>query len=87
MYYLIDTYLQYKTPELALFLLFIDIDREEEIIDQSTPTLGVTELGPRLEKLWSYSCGATKARNVSCVTWNKRNPVSICEPLSDEKFF
>jgi len=29
--------------------------------------------GPSLEKLWAYSSNLTKDRNVSCITWNKRN--------------
>lgn len=29
--------------------------------------------GPSLEKLWSYTSNLTKDRNVSCITWNKKN--------------
>ncbi|CAF0853290.1 unnamed protein product [Brachionus calyciflorus] len=29
--------------------------------------------GPSLEKLWTYSCGLTRDRNVSCMVWNKKN--------------
>lgn len=31
--------------------------------------------GPTLEKLWTYSSPLTKDRNVSCIAWNKKNPV------------
>ena len=37
----------------------------------------LAQLGPNLHKLWSYSCNLTKGRNVSCMAWNKLNPVSI----------
>lgn len=30
--------------------------------------------GLSLEKLWTYTSALTKERNVSCVTWNRRNP-------------
>jgi WD40 repeat protein len=26
-----------------------------------------------LEKLWSYNCVLTRDRNVSCITWNRKN--------------
>lgn len=26
-----------------------------------------------LDKLWTYTCGLCKDRNVSCVTWNRKN--------------
>ena len=29
--------------------------------------------GLSLEKLWIYTCSLTRDRNVSCMTWNKKN--------------
>ena len=36
------------------------------------------DFGPNLERLWEYKCPLTKGRNVSCIAWNKENPVSAC---------
>lgn len=30
---------------------------------------------PFMEALWSYGCNLTKGNNVSCMAWNKLNPV------------
>ncbi|XP_061431660.1 LOW QUALITY PROTEIN: dynein axonemal intermediate chain 4 [Lethenteron reissneri] len=30
--------------------------------------------GPFLQRLWAFSCGLTKGRNVSCLAWNRLNP-------------
>ena len=35
------------------------------------------EVGPSVDRLWTYQCPLTKGRNVSCMAWNKDNPVSI----------
>ena len=37
----------------------------------------VSDLGPNLDRLWSYQCSTTRGRNVSCIGWNAANPVSI----------
>ena len=34
------------------------------------------EVGPSVDRLWTYQCPITKGRNVSCMTWNRSNPVS-----------
>ena len=34
------------------------------------------EVGPAVDRLWTYQCPITKGRNVSCMTWNRSNPVS-----------
>ena len=34
-----------------------------------------TKIGPNLSRLWSYECSATKAFTVTCLAWNKQNPV------------
>lgn len=31
---------------------------------------------PYLESLWSYGCNLTQDNNVSCMAWNRMNPVS-----------
>ncbi|KAK3755597.1 hypothetical protein QZH41_017593, partial [Actinostola sp. cb2023] len=49
----------------------MDIDAEKEEEESTHVTLA--QLGPRLNKLWSYSCNLTKGRNVSCIAWNKLN--------------
>ena len=58
-----------------MLLLFTDIDAEKSE-DEEAASAVVTLLGPTLGKLWSYSCNLTKGRNVSCMAWNKLNPVS-----------
>lgn len=30
--------------------------------------------GISIEKLWTYQCTLTQGRNISCTTWNKKNP-------------
>ena len=63
---------------LHRIIFFLDIDQKEESEDKlSTPSVSLTELGPNLDKLWGYSCSITKGRNVSCVAWNRLNPVSV----------
>ncbi|XP_031569153.1 WD repeat-containing protein 78-like isoform X2 [Actinia tenebrosa] len=47
-----------------------DIDAEKE---EESASVTLAELGPRLNKLWSYSCSLTKGNNVSCMAWNKKN--------------
>ena len=34
-----------------------------------------TKIGPNLSRLWSYDCTATKSLSVTCLVWNKHNPV------------
>eukprot|EP00116_Pleurobrachia_bachei_P019202 sb/3479464/ len=31
-------------------------------------------LGPNIERLWTYGGSLTKSYNISCMTWNKKNP-------------
>ena len=56
----------------SAFLFFLDIDREASNLSQ----IAVSDMGPNLDRLWSYVCPLTKGRNVSCLAWNKSNPVS-----------
>lgn len=57
--------------------LSLDIDVEKSDGEEaSSAAATLAQLGPNLHKLWSYSCNLTKGRNVSCLAWNKLNPVS-----------
>ena len=57
--------------------LSLDIDVEKSDGEEaSSAAVTLAQLGPNLHKLWSYSCNLTKGRNVSCLAWNKLNPVS-----------
>lgn len=38
--------------------------------------MSIADMGPNIDRLWSYTCPMTKGRNVSSMTWNKLNPVS-----------
>ncbi|CAB3991989.1 Hypothetical predicted protein, partial [Paramuricea clavata] len=53
-----------------------DIDEkvEKDPDKLPSPVISLTELGPNLDKLWTYSCSMTKGRNVSCMAWNPQNP-------------
>ena len=55
-------------------MLLTDIDRAP---DTTGPPAAVQNMGPNLERLWTYNCQLTKGRNVSCMAWNTLNPVSI----------
>ena len=57
---------------VAASFLNSDIDREQSSLSQ----IAVSDMGPNLDRLWSYVCPLTKGRNVSCLAWNKSNPVS-----------
>ena len=37
----------------------------------------VVDAGPNLDRLWAYHCALTKDRNISCLAWNRVNPVSL----------
>lgn len=58
-------------PKQALYRGFKIITGETE--SQSNINL-IADMGPNLDRLWSYYCPLTKGRNVSCLTWNKSNP-------------
>lgn len=62
-------------------------EEEEEMAEEKEPSVSsslLLELGeavkeippPFLEPLWSYGCYLTKGNSVSCMAWNKLNPVS-----------
>lgn len=58
-------------------------EEEEEEKEPSVSSTLLLELSgaakeippPCLDALWSYGCDLTKGNNVSCMAWNKRNPV------------
>lgn len=58
-------------------LLFVELEKEMSANQQ----LSVSDMGPNFDRLWSYQCPLTKGRNVSSMSWNKLNPVSIFKIL------
>ncbi|KAI8774111.1 WD repeat-containing protein 78, partial [Biomphalaria glabrata] len=40
---------------------------------KATATVSVLDMGPNLDRLWSYTCHLTKDKNVSCMAWNRVN--------------
>ena len=63
-----------------------DIDREATPAPQQQQISAVEDIGPNFDRLWSYTCKATQTRNVSCLSWNKSNPVSIRLCTSHQNF-
>ncbi|XP_050403296.1 dynein axonemal intermediate chain 4 isoform X1 [Patella vulgata] len=60
-------------PKQALyrgFSVMTDIDKEVSNVS----TITGSDMGPNLDRLWSYTCPLTKGRNVSSMSWNKVNP-------------
>ena len=54
---------------------FSDIDSELSATPQQ---LAVSDgMGPNFDRLWAYTCKMTQGRNVSCLSWNRVNPVSV----------
>ena len=54
-------------------ILVTDIDQDATGAAQQ---LAVSDdIGPNFDRLWSYTCKGTQGRNVSCLSWNKSNPV------------
>ncbi|XP_005105983.1 WD repeat-containing protein 78 isoform X2 [Aplysia californica] len=41
--------------------------------EKSASTVSVQDMGPNLDRLWSYNCNLTRNKNVSCIAWNKSN--------------
>lgn len=60
------------TGPYLFFLPDIDVETPEAPVKQTM----VAAVGPNFDRLWAYSCGLTKGRNVSSLSWNKLNPVS-----------
>ena len=54
-----------------------DKDKEKKTVPNpaSTAVIPHHDLGPNLDRLWEFKCPLTKGRNVSCIAWNKENPV------------
>ena len=62
--------------------------KEPEGPKAPVPKRGIMEnLGPSLDRLWSYTCPLTKGHNICCIAWNKVNPVSQKSniPFSDSR--
>lgn len=35
-----------------------------------------SSLTPTLQHLWAFSCEITRGCNITCMAWNKKNPVT-----------
>lgn len=72
---------------IIIVILFCNTDIDEKVEKDPdklpSPVISLTELGPNLDKLWTYSCSMTKGRNVSCMAWNPQNPVSSFNPIQN----
>ncbi len=53
----------------------VDVEIEEKPKSRGAAAM-MSEVGPNLDRLWAYGCALTRGRNVSCIAWNKSNPVS-----------
>jgi len=63
-------------------LLAVDTDEsstpaagDKKLEEHNKVELVVTDVGPNLNRLWSYQSSKTKGHNVSCICWNSTNPV------------
>ncbi|XP_041356951.1 dynein intermediate chain 4, axonemal-like isoform X2 [Gigantopelta aegis] len=65
----LNTY-QSKQAHYRGFPVISDIDGAADNKGQ----VAVQDMGPNLERLWTYNCQLTKGRNVSCMVWNTLNP-------------
>ncbi|XP_064626087.1 dynein axonemal intermediate chain 4-like isoform X1 [Lineus longissimus] len=63
-------------PKQASYRGFEIIEDIDKVKDEETKPgqIVVTDMGPNLDRLWSYQCPLTKGRNISCMSWNKVNP-------------
>lgn len=69
----LNTY-QPKQASYRHFEIIQDIDSIKPVDDEEEEAkLAVANMGPNLDRLWSYSCPLTKGKNVSCMSWNKVN--------------
>jgi len=63
-------------PKLAVYRgLPIYSDVSDDTGDSSTSHLLdiPNSIGPTINRLWSFNCPLTMGKNVSCMTWNKKN--------------
>ena len=50
-----------------------DSSAETVVVRPHSPS--IIDTGPNLDRLWAYHCALTKDHNISCVSWNRVNPV------------
>ncbi|XP_064607493.1 dynein axonemal intermediate chain 4-like [Liolophura sinensis] len=62
---------QSKQASFRGFSTVEDIDKEKS--EAVGGQISVADMGPNLDRLWSYNCPLTKGRNVSCLSWNSHN--------------
>lgn len=59
-------------------------ESESDVISKSADLSVVTvgsDLGPKIELLWSFECPMTKGYNVTSIDWNKTNRVSLASAI------
>ncbi len=67
---------------MCILLCWTDPDCvQTQIEEESWTEKSKSSLSPFLEQLWVFKCELTKGRNVSCMTWNKKNPVLSVLPI------
>ncbi|XP_059146873.1 dynein axonemal intermediate chain 4-like isoform X2 [Physella acuta] len=60
-------------PKQALYRGFQPLTNDSQKTGASD-SMSVHDVGPNLDRLWSYTCNVTKGRNISCMAWNRKNP-------------
>jgi len=61
---------------------------DKKASQQTSSEFTVSDVGPNLDRLWSYQCSTTKGRNVSCIGWNVTNPVCTAQtPPADSNTY
>lgn len=58
-------------------LLVFCVSGAERVLEKDV--VQVEEGPPVLELLWTFTCDLTAGRNITCISWNKKNPVIITE--------
>ncbi|KAH9523378.1 WD repeat-containing protein 78 [Bulinus truncatus] len=60
----------YQTKQ-ALYRGFMPVVESDK--SKISSTVSAIDMGPNLDRLWSYACHLTKDKNVSCMAWNRIN--------------
>jgi len=75
------------SSELAVEKLEMPEASDSELIETNKsagPSVSSVEsdLGPKIELLWSFQCPMTKGYNVTSIDWNKSNRVRLASDIS-----
>ncbi|CAH1772344.1 unnamed protein product [Owenia fusiformis] len=73
-------------PKQACYRGFDIIPDIDKVTKEDTMLGALEEMGPNLDRLWSFSCPLTKGRNVSCMSWNRANPDLVAIGYSQFEF-